>query len=201
MRIIISHNCSILLWNWRHSWWCSTQVLWCSSMEALKEINNSIFNWVLECPFNKNQKAYTVSQQTRGIKQNTEQLSGHWGHSLISALFCDSATLLHIYSHPCSLCWSGTAVCRASWWARSGNRPRLTKNNLVGKKKVTLVSSPVLPTVFKELYQHNRGRRGWKKGRETGLLEQMLQLRCSPAKPRMRQWWWERGWKGVMIQT
>lgn len=28
-------------------------------------------------------------------------------------LFHDSTTLLHIYSHPHSLCWSGVAVCRA----------------------------------------------------------------------------------------
>lgn len=67
-----------------------------------------------------------------------------------------------------------------------------------GKKGYTGFQSS---SPHKERYQHNRGRRGWKDSRELGLLEQVLWLRCSPAKLRRMQRWWEREYKCVMIQN
>lgn len=63
---------------------------------------------------------------------------------------------------------------------------QVNKKKPAGEKKVTQVSSPVLPRYSLELYQNKRGRRGWKEGTETGLLEQMLQLRYSLTKSRIR---------------
>jgi len=75
--------------------------------------------------------------------------------------------------------------------------------SLVGKTRSHGFPVQFSPQPYKQLYQHNRGRRGWKESRETVLLEQMFsrcsQLRHSPANPRKRQGWWEKGYKCVMI--
>lgn len=106
-------------------------------------------------------KSTYVSQQTHGIKWNIEQLSGRRGHSLINTLSRDSATVLHTYSHLYSLCWNGTAVHRATWWARSGNWSRLTKIGWWGNKRSHRFSVQFSPQPYKELFQHKRGRRRW----------------------------------------
>lgn len=158
--VIIPRSCSILLWNWRHSWWCSTQGLWCSSMEVLKEINNSVFHWEHECPFNKKPKSlYSLSANMGDKMKHRKAIWSRrpqfdkcfvpwWCHPA-PHLFTSLRPLLEPYScsqgHVVSQVREQTQVNKKiAWWGKKGH---------TGFQS----SSP-----HKERYQHKRGRRGRK---------------------------------------